>query len=108
MNVAANFGLPLTSNGFANFSFEYKQSDPTDRSVQRSDAQGLADAGNRYIDDPNYPHTFHPNVMVWGAPEFEYDYKMFANLGLDLGRRARGLCVRKLRQAQGGRRVLFP
>ncbi|MYE49534.1 MAG: TonB-dependent receptor, partial [Gammaproteobacteria bacterium] len=21
----------------------------------------------------------------WGAPEFEYDYKMFANLGLDLG-----------------------
>ncbi len=85
VNVAANFGLPLTSNGFANFSFEYKQSDPTDRSVQRSDAQGLADAGNPYIDDPDYPHTFHPNVMVWGAPEFEYDYKMFANLGLDLG-----------------------
>ena len=85
VNVAANFGLPLTSNGFANFSFEYKQSDPTDRSVQRSDAQGLVDAGNPYIGDPNYPHVFHPNVMVWGAPEFEYDYKMFANLGLDLG-----------------------
>ena len=85
VNVAANFGLPLTSNGFANFSFEYKQSDPTDRSVQRSDAQGLVDAGNPYIGDPNYPHVFYPNVMVWGAPEFEYDYKMFANLGLDLG-----------------------
>ena len=85
LNVAANFGLPLTSDGFANFSFEYKQSDPTDRSVQRSDAQGLVDAGNPYIGDPNYPHVFHPNVMVWGAPEFEYDYKMFANLGLDLG-----------------------
>ena len=85
VNVAANFGLPLTSNGFANFSFEYKQSDPTDRSVQRTDAQGLVDAGNPYIPDPNYPHVFHPNVMVWGAPEFEYDYKMFANLGLDLG-----------------------
>lgn len=85
LNLAANFGLPLTSNGFANFSFEYKQSDPTDRSVQRSDAQGLVDAGNPYIGDPNYPHVFHPNVMVWGAPEFEYDYKMFANLGLDLG-----------------------
>ena len=85
VNVAANFGLPLTSAGFANFSFEYKQSDPTDRSVQRSDAQGLVDAGNPYIGDPNYPHVFHPNVMVWGAPEFEYDYKMFANLGLDLG-----------------------
>lgn len=85
LNVAANFGLPLTADGFANFSFEYKQSDPTDRSVQRSDAQGLVDAGNPYIPDPNYPHVFHPNVMVWGAPEFEYDYKMFANLGLDLG-----------------------
>ena len=85
VNVAANFGLPLTSNGFANFSFEYKQSDPTDRSVQRTDAQGLVDAGNPYIPDPNYPHVFHPNVMEWGAPEFEYDYKMFANLGLDLG-----------------------
>ena len=85
LNVAANFGLPLTADGFANFSFEYKQSDPTDRSVQRSDAQALVDAGNRYIGDPNYPHVFHPNVMVWGAPEFEYDYKMFANLGLDLG-----------------------
>lgn len=85
LNVAANLGLPLTANGFANFSFEYKQSDPTDRSVQRSDAQGLIDAGNPYIGDPDYPHVFHPNVMVWGAPEFEYDYKMFANLGLDLG-----------------------
>ena len=85
LNVAANFGLPLTADGFANFSFEYKQSDPTDRSVQRTDAQGLVDAGNPYIGDPNYPHVFHPNVMVWGAPEFEYDYKMFANLGLDLG-----------------------
>ena len=85
VSVAANFGLPLSADGFANFSFEYKQSDPTDRSVQRTDAQGLVDAGNPYIGDPNYPHVFHPNVMVWGAPEFEYDYKMFANLGLDLG-----------------------
>lgn len=85
MSLAGNFGLPLTDAGFANFSFEYKQSDPTNRSQQRSDAQGLVDAGNPYIADPNYPHVFHPNVMVWGAPEFEYDYKVFANLGLELG-----------------------
>ena len=85
LTLAANFGLPLTADGFANFSFEYKQSDPTSRAVQRTDAQALVDAGNRYIDDPNYPHVFHPTVMVWGAPEFEYDYKAFANLGLDLG-----------------------
>ena len=85
LTLAANFGLPLTADGFANFSFEYKQSDPTSRAVQRNDAQALVDAGNRYIEDPNYPHVFHPTVMVWGAPEFEYDYKAFANLGLDLG-----------------------
>ena len=85
MTVAANFGLPLTDSGFANVSFEYKQSDPTSRSQQRSDAQALVDAGNRHIPDSSYPHVFHPNVMVWGAPEFEYDYKVFANLGLELG-----------------------
>ena len=85
MTVAANFGLPLTDSGFANVSFEYKQSDPTSRSQQRSDAQALVDAGNRHIPDSSYPHVFHPNVMVWGAPEFLYDYKVFANLGLELG-----------------------
>ena len=85
MSVAGNVGLPLTDSGFANFSFEYKQSDTTNRSQQRSDAQALIDAGNRHIADPSYPHVFHPNVMVWGAPEFEYDYKVFGNLGLELG-----------------------
>ena len=83
-NVSGNIGLPLSSNGFANLSFEYKEADPTSRSQQRSDAQGLVDAGNAYITDPNYDSVFHPNVMVWGAPEFEYDYKFFGNAGFDV------------------------
>ena len=83
-NFAGNIGLPLSSNGFANLSFEYKEADPTSRSQQRSDAQGLVDAGNTYITDPNYDSVFHPNVMVWGAPEFEYDYKFFGNAGFDI------------------------
>ena len=83
-NVSGNIGLPLSSNGFANLSFEYKEADPTNRSQQRSDAQGLVDAGNPYIPDPNYDSVFHPNVMVWGAPEFEYDYKFFGNVGIDI------------------------
>ena len=83
-NVSGNIGLPLSSNGFANLSFEYKEADPTNRSQQRSDAQGLVDAGNAYITDPNYDSVFHPNVMVWGAPEFEYDYKFFGNVGIDI------------------------
>ena len=83
-NVSGNIGLPLSSNGFANLSFEYKEADPTNRSQQRSDAQALVDAGNTYIPDPNYDSVFHPNVMVWGAPEFEYDYKFFGNVGIDI------------------------
>ena len=83
-NVSGNIGLPLSSNGFANLSFEYKEADPTIRSQQRSDAQALVDAGNTYITDPNYDSVFHPNVMVWGAPEFEYDYKFFGNAGFDI------------------------
>ena len=84
LNFSGNIGLPLSSNGFANLSFEYKEADPTNRSQQRSDAQGLVDAGNPYIPDPSYDSVFHPNVMVWGAPEFEYDYKFFGNVGIDI------------------------
>ena len=83
-NFAGNIGLPMSSNGFLNLSMEYKESDPTSRAVQRADAQALVDAGNPYIEDPNYDSVFHPTVMVWGAPEFEYDYKFFGNMGIDL------------------------
>ena len=40
-NVSGNIGLPLSSNGFANLSFEYREADPTSRSQQRSDAQSI-------------------------------------------------------------------
>ena len=83
-NVSGNIGLPLSSNGFANLSFEYKEADPTSRSQQRTDAQGLVEAGNAYITDPNYDSIFHPTVMVWGSPEFKYDYKFFGNAGFDI------------------------
>ena len=83
-NFAGNVGLPLTSSGFLNLSMEYKEADPTSRAIQRSDAQTLIDAGNPYIEDESYDSIFHPTVMVWGAPEFEYDYKFFGNFGMDL------------------------
>ena len=83
-NVSGNIGLPLSSNGFANLSFEYKEADPTSRSQQRTDAQRSIDAGNPYITDPSYDNIFHPTAMVWGSPEFEYDYKFFGNAGFDI------------------------
>ncbi|RVT45210.1 TonB-dependent receptor [Rheinheimera sediminis] len=75
--VSGNIGLPFTDNGFANISGEYKQADPTSRSVQRSDAAGSAAAGNPFIADP---------AQVWGSPEFKRDAKLFANIGLEVAK----------------------
>ncbi|MDE0193693.1 MAG: TonB-dependent receptor plug domain-containing protein, partial [Gammaproteobacteria bacterium] len=77
MTLAANVGLPLTDVGFANLSFEWKESDPTSRSAQRGDAQALIDAGNS--------HVRRPAAQIWGAPEISGDFKLFGNFGLNLG-----------------------
>ena len=77
MTIAANVGLPLSSLGFANLSFEWKESDPTSRSAQRGDAQGLIDAGNSDVRQPA--------AQIWGAPEISGDFKLFGNFGIDLG-----------------------
>jgi iron complex outermembrane receptor protein len=74
--VAANIGLPFTDSGFANFSFEYSSSDPTDRSVQRNDAAALIAAGNTAVANP---------AQIWGSPLIDDNYKLFGNIGLDLG-----------------------
>jgi iron complex outermembrane recepter protein len=76
LQVAGNIGLPLTDDGFANFSMEYREADPTSRSVQRDDAAALAAAGNPDIENP---------AQIWGTPEIKYDFKLVGNFGLDLG-----------------------
>lgn len=73
--LAANIGLPLTSEGFFNLSAEVSQNKPTNRSIQRQDAQDLIDAGNNNV---------APLAQVWGNPEIKNNFKLFANLGLDL------------------------
>lgn len=75
-SIAANFGLPLTDAGFANFTVEYGNTDPTDRSIQRDDAAALIAAGNTAVANP---------AQVWGTPEIQDDLKIWGNLGLDLG-----------------------
>ena len=77
LTLSANVGLPLTQYGFANLSFEWKESDPTSRSRQRGDAQGLIDAGNSNVRQPA--------AQIWGAPEYSDDFKVFGNFGVDLG-----------------------
>jgi iron complex outermembrane receptor protein len=73
--ISGNVGLPLTDQGFFNFSFEYGETDPTDRSVQRDDAAALIAAGNTDVKDP---------AQVWGSPEIQDDLKTFINWGVGL------------------------
>ncbi len=76
MEISGNIGMPLTDDGFANISFQYKNSDATSRSVQRPDAQGLINAGNTVVS---------PLPQIWGSPEINDDITIFGNFGLDLG-----------------------
>ena len=76
IQVAANLGVPLTENGFANFSFEFMNVDETSRSVQRGRARTMIEAGNMDVR--------RPAAQIWGSPEIQYDYKFFGNLGIDL------------------------
>ena len=73
--VSGNLGMPFTSNGFANVSFQYKNADATSRSVQRPDAAAFAAAG---LDVAN-------PAQIWGSPEVNDDITIFGNVGLDLG-----------------------
>lgn len=93
--IAGNIGLPMTDSGSANFSFEYKNSDATDRSVQRSDAAALIEAGNTAVKNP---------AQVWGSPDIKDDFKLFANLELDLknGKEAYAFGNYAQREVEGG------
>ena len=77
VTLAGNVGLPLAGSGFVNLSLEWKEADPTSRSAQRGDAQGLIDAGNTQVRQPA--------AQIWGAPEISDDIKFFANLGAEMG-----------------------
>ena len=70
---SAQVGLPLTANGFATLTAEWRSADPTSRSVQRDDAAATAAAG--------YPQVNNP-AQIWGLPEVNEDFKFVANLGI--------------------------
>ena len=74
--LSGNIGLPLGRDGFANLSAEYGASNPTSRSVQRSDAAALIAAGNTHVRDP---------AQIWGAPTVDDDLKLWGNFGRFFG-----------------------
>ena len=72
--LAGNIGLG-TLDAWTSLSFEYGGADPTIRSVQRTDAMNLINAGNFSVKDP---------AQIWGQPIIEGDTKLFANYGATL------------------------
>ena len=78
--IAANAGLPLGEAGFANLSAQWHESEPTVRSVQRSDAKGLIEGGNT--------HVRQPYAQIWGQPDVSGDYTLFLNSGVEMNEMA--------------------
>ncbi len=74
--IAANVGIPLAESGFANLSAQWHESEPTVRSVQRSDAAGLIAGGNTAVRQPY--------AQIWGQPDVKGDYTLFLNTGVDV------------------------
>ena len=72
--LAGNIGLG-NPDAWSSLSFEYGGADPTVRSIQRTDAIDLIDAGNFSVKDP---------AQIWGQPIVEGDIKLFANYGATL------------------------
>ena len=72
----AQIGMPLTENGFATLTVEWRKADATSRSVQRDDAAAVAAAG--------YPGVPNP-AQIWGSPKVKSDFKFIGNFGISLG-----------------------
>ena len=70
--LSANLGLPLGDAGFINLSGDWKERDPTVRSIQRADAQALIAAGNTDVEQPY--------AQIWGQPDLSDDWKGFVNM----------------------------
>ena len=77
VTFAGNVGLPLGQGGFANLSIEYGNTDPTDRAIQRYDAQQLIANGNTDVRSPT--------AQVWGSPRIDDDVKFWGNFGKFVG-----------------------
>ena len=73
--VAGNIGLPLGNSGFLNLSVEYKNLDPTIRSVQRAEAAVLEQRGYP-VADP---------AQIWGNPVVDDSFNSFYNMATELG-----------------------
>lgn len=78
--LAGNVGLPLGDNGFLSLSFDTLNQQPTNRAVQRGDAQGIIDRGNIAVLESSLTTD---TVMRQGLPKID-SFNFFANAGIEL------------------------
>lgn len=74
ISIAANAGFPLTKRGFVNVSLEYRNLEPTNRSVDRADAEELMRKGFPVL----------PTAQIWGNPDIDHAITGFVNAELEL------------------------
>jgi iron complex outermembrane receptor protein len=80
VGLSANGGFPLGDDGFANITAQWREADPTSRSVQREDAAGLIAWGA----PDQQANVRSPFAQIWGAPEIKNDWNVFLNSGIQL------------------------
>lgn len=95
LQLQGSVGMGLGDKGFAHVTAEYRQQQPTSRSVQRDDATQLIADGNEFVADP---------AQVWGSLKVNQDVKVLANLGMPLNSRAEAYAFATLayRDINGG------
>ena len=81
IQIGANAGFPLGNDGFANVTFQWREADPTSRSLQRTDAATLIASGN----PDQQANIRQPYSQIWGAPEYRDDVNFFLNSAIATG-----------------------
>ena len=97
ISVAANAGMHLTKESFLNVSLEYRNSAPTIRTEQRSDA--------RLLESRGYP-VAEP-VQIWGNPDVDHSIVGFFNSAINLNRSTQGYAFGGYGQRSGNGSYYF-
>jgi len=80
VQIAANAGFALGDDGFANVTVQWREQDPTSRSLQRTDAETLIRSSNA----DQQASVRQPYAQIWGGPEYRDDINIFLNSAIQL------------------------
>ena len=94
--LAGNVGVPLGEGGFANLSAQWREAEPTVRSVQHRSATAAIRGGNTYVRQPY--------AQIWGQPDVSGDYTVFVNSGFEMNESAEVYAFGNIanRETEGG------